>query len=145
MTISVDNRFDPPATNWRKKTSGGRIIEYPSQWHATIRPTEKYQTLRLLAVIRIGPNDAEPTAPPIVDADGAVTVGNWQIAAELNVARPASLLVRSTDGKSALAADVKDMKMIKGLHQFPLELPPAVLVEQDAGIAVYCEQDWEAE
>jgi hypothetical protein len=63
LSFDVHNRFDPPALNWRNKTSEGKIIQYPDQWHASVSPEGKVNKMRYLAIIQVlGTNDESPFA-----------------------------------------------------------------------------------
>jgi hypothetical protein len=53
LNFNVHNRFDPPALNWRKRTSGGKLVEYPDQWHVAVSPTAKAAKMRYLAVVQV--------------------------------------------------------------------------------------------
>ena len=107
LTVAVDDQFDPPALNWRKKAWNGKIPdEYPKQWHATVSPEGPADKFRYLAIIQVHPVSGEVTfETPAVTETGAVQVGDWHIEAALDVSRPASLVVRHRDGKSVLAVD----------------------------------------
>jgi hypothetical protein len=102
LSFDVHNRFDPPALNWRKRTSGGKLVEYPDQWHAVVSPAEKAERMRYLAVIQVlGRDEAKSFDTPELTDDDVVRVGSWSIVAGLDAAGPAALEV-SKDGQPAL-------------------------------------------
>jgi hypothetical protein len=129
LAISIDDQFDPPATNWRNKKTAGEANEYPNQWHATVKAKEKSPRMRVLAVLQIECPAAAPPRQPTADAQGRVSIGPWRIEAALDVARDASLLISRDDGRVALAADHAPIS-VDGKQY---EVPPngAVLVEAD--------------
>jgi len=104
LTISIDDKFDPPAVNWRGKKQKREVIEYPNQWHATVKPAAKSPRARFLAVLQI----EKPNGPPLqqlsMDAQGVVSIGPWRILAALDVARDASLVVTREDVRTKLTA-----------------------------------------
>ena len=110
LEITIDDQFDPPADNWRGvKDKDGSVKQYANQWHAKADATRKLQRMRYLAVIDVSPasGQAQPAAVSTGD-DGWLTLGQWRIRAELDTAKPATLEVRHSDGKTVLAADVPE-------------------------------------
>jgi Domain of unknown function (DUF4962)/Heparinase II/III-like protein len=106
LNFDISDRFDPPAVNWRDKTSRGKVIRYPNQWHATVSPTSKVAKMRYLAVIQVvHPHDANALNPPQTRGRGTIQVGSWSITATLDPGKPAALEIRSLDGKAALAVN----------------------------------------
>ena len=107
LRIEVDDRFDPPADNWRGvKERDGSIKQYANQWHARVDATQKLKRMRYLAVVQIAPSGEDAGVKDVVRReDGWLTVGQWRIRAELDASKPASLEVRSADGSTTLAAD----------------------------------------
>lgn len=136
LTTSIDDRFDPPAVNWRGKKASGEVAEYPNQWHATVRPAEKSLRMRFLAILQVERPDGPPLQPPAMDAQGQIRIGPWRIEATLDVARSASLLVSREDGRAALAADHASISV--GGRQY--EVPPAgaILIEADRNFVETC-------
>lgn len=106
LNIDVHNRFDPPALNWRNRTSGGKTIQYPNQWHASVSPEGKVNKMRYLAIIQVlGTNDESLFALPKVLGNHIVQVGPWSIDAELDPAKSATLEIQSLDRKAALGVN----------------------------------------
>jgi len=105
LSFDVHNRFHPPALNWRNRTSGGKLVEYPDQWHAAVSPAEKVDKMRYLTVIQVlGHDSAKPFASTKIKGDSIVRVGPWSIKAGLDPAAPATLEIRSNDGQAVLTA-----------------------------------------
>lgn len=110
LSVSITDQFDPPAVNWREKTSGGEVIQYPDQWHVTAEPADEARTMRYLAVIQLSRrNSSEPIEGPVMDTEGVLRVPGWKIDAELDAAKPASLLIRRNDEQAVLAVDFEDL------------------------------------
>jgi len=106
LSFDVHNRFDPPAVNWRNRTSGGELVEYPDQWHAAVSPAEKVDKMRYLAVIQVlGLGGTKPFDSAEITGDNVVRVGTWSIKAGLDPAAPAALEIRSNDGEAVLTAN----------------------------------------
>ena len=140
LNTRVTNRFDPPAINWRKKTSGGKLIDYPDQWHATVSPRQPARHMRYLAVIQIRPaGEDTPFDEPRGTDDGHVRLGNWYVEAGLSPDEPASLLIRRADGQAALATGVAEVTV--AAKEYPLEPGAALLVETKGNIVHRCRDD----
>lgn len=106
LSFDVHNRFDPPAVNWRNRTSGGELVEYPDQWHAAVSPTEKVDKMRYLTVIQVlGLGSTKPFDSAEMTGDNAVRVGTWSIKAGLDPAAPAAIEIRGDDGQVVLTAN----------------------------------------
>ncbi|MFZ5831078.1 MAG: DUF4962 domain-containing protein [Planctomycetota bacterium] len=106
LNVSVDHRFDPPATNWRNKKSDGEVIEYPDQWHATVKPQARTGKVRYLAVLQVRLSGDDAAFEPVVsDGRGGVQVGPWRIEAALDPGKNASLVVADASGHTVLSVD----------------------------------------
>jgi hypothetical protein len=106
LSFDIHDRFDPPALNWRNRTSGGKIIQYPNQWHASVSPEEKVNKMRYLAIIQVlGTNDETPLTSPRALGNHTIQVGPWSIEAELDPTKTATLVIQSSDRKAALAVN----------------------------------------
>jgi len=106
LNLNVHDRFDPPALNWRNRTSGGKIIQYPNQWHASVSPERKVNKMRYLTIIQVvDTKDESQFSLPKVLGNQAVQVGTWSIEAELDPGKSATLEIHSSDGKAALAVN----------------------------------------
>ena len=106
LNIDVHNRFDPPALNWRNRTSGGKIIQYPNQWHASVSPEGKVNKMRYLAIIQVqGTKDESPFTSPRELDNQAVHMRPWSIEAELDPTKTATLEIQNLNRKAALAVN----------------------------------------
>ena len=140
LTVSVDDRFDPPAANWRGKTSGGQAIEYPNQWHATATPARKSTKMRFLATIQVSTSDeARAWSVPVEEAGGKIHVGDWQIEGQLDTSKDASLVIQRSDQRAILTAD----KAVVTTSAHRYELPPATssLFESADNIVLQCRDE----
>lgn len=134
LELRVTSRFDPPAVNWRKRKSGGELIQYADQWHATVTPGRPLARARFLAIVQVrGKGDAAPFHEPRAEPDGRLRLGDWHVAAELDPARDASLVIVRRDGRAALAADVPRLTVAGRQHRLPEGA--SLLVEADAAVA----------
>ena len=114
LRIEVDDQFDPPAINWSRRAFEGKTpAVFPRQWHATVSPETPCGAMRYLAVMQVrAVEDTTEFDDPAAE-EGWVCVGDWMIQAELDASKPASLVVRSRDGKAVLGADVSGVAVGK--------------------------------
>jgi len=106
LHFDVHNRFNPPALNWRKRTSGGKVIQYPDQWHAAVSPERKVRKMRYLTILQVLDRNAKhPFASSEMFDDHTIRVGSWSITAELDPSQPATMEIQSHDQKAALAVN----------------------------------------
>ena len=128
LQVKIDDRFDPPADNWRGKKSGGKPQPYPNQWHATIEPVQKTARMRYLALIQLRlEGQQEGFTDPKADGGGRIQLGPWTVQAALNPRENASLVIQRTDGQSALAADIPSLTA--GGQRHTLSPGETILVE----------------
>jgi len=130
LSFEVDNRFDPPALNWRKRrTTNGKLLEYPNQWHATVASTTKTAKMRYLAVIQIhNAVDGKAFDAPRALDNGCIRVGSWELCAELDPSIPPGLEVYSLNGKTALAVNKPSIN-VRGKRYGSGNLNSTILVE----------------
>jgi len=136
LNIALTDQFDPPALNWRNKTSGGKTIDYPNQWHATAVPEEKSNTARFLAVFQIKDGGRVSIDAPVPLKDGRIRVGDWWISAALRSSEPASLLIERAGGGATLAVDCPAVSV--GESEYELSKSESLLVEDADGIVRRC-------
>lgn len=106
LSFDVHHRFDPPALNWRKSKSGGKLVEYPDQWHAAVSPGEKVNKMRYLAIIQVlGRDDAMLFDSPELINGNTVRAGPWSIAAGLDPAAPAAIQITDGNGQAVLIVE----------------------------------------
>lgn len=81
VEMSVTDQFYEPTID---------PVKYPNHWHLTARIEGKAKT-RVLALIQVSPRG---TSPQLIRQNGAMlTIGNWNIEAELDASQPAALIV----------------------------------------------------
>jgi hypothetical protein len=137
LQTTVSDQFDPPAVNWRDKTSGGKVIQYPNQWHVTAEPTKSLKSARFLAVIRVAQgNKANSFDEPIRGADGVIRTSAWRITAALDPARDASLLIERADGQAALAVDCPEFTVAE--RKYESAGAESVLIEDGSRTTQHC-------
>jgi len=73
---------------------------------------------------------------PERDQDGGMRVGRWRIQAELDAAKPASMLIERADGQAALAVD--KASVVVGSNRYDLPESTSILVEADQKIVKRC-------
>ncbi|NQT12487.1 MAG: heparinase II/III-family protein, partial [Planctomycetes bacterium] len=140
LQLAVSDQFDPPAVNWRKRTSSGKVIEYANQWHATAAPKVDLKKARFLAIIQIhGGESRRSPAAPVAGPNGAVRVADWRITAQLDPSQDASLLIERTDGKAALSVDQRTAKV--GGTEYELSGSESLLVEDAGKLVQRCEDE----
>ncbi len=111
LRVAVDDRFDPPADNWRGRRSGREVIQYANQWHATVEPDRKTPHMRYLALIQLRlRGDAEAFHEPVREVADQIRLGPWTVRAALDPAMPASLVITHAEGTHALATDTKEFE-----------------------------------
>ncbi|MDO8541334.1 MAG: DUF4962 domain-containing protein [Opitutaceae bacterium] len=128
LQVKVDDRFDPPADNWRGKKTKGGVIQYPNQWHATIEPVGKTARTRFLALMQVrAAGQSQDFAVAETDGAGRVRLGPWTLQAALNIDAPPSLVIERADGGAALAAGVAGLSA--GGRRFTVSPAETILVE----------------
>ncbi len=106
LRVAVDDRFDPPAENWRNRKVRGETVAYPDQWHATVTPEKPCAKTRFLAVLQVRlAKDARPYEKAAVAGPGRIQIGPWQIEAALATGQKAALRITGDGGQSILAVD----------------------------------------
>ena len=103
LKTGITNEFFSPAINWKGRAGAdGKPMEYEKHWHASFETTDKSAATRFLGVFQF---DQKKTAPSFIQPeikDGKMQIGEWTIQAELNPSRPASLLIKNTDGDAII-------------------------------------------
>jgi hypothetical protein len=118
LNLNVLNRFDPPALNWRQRTSGGKLIQYPDQWHAAVSPNNKIRKMRYLTIIQIlDKNDNRPFASSDLISDQTVRIGSWSIATELDPTQPATMEIKNSNQETALAVNKGSITLASKRYQ----------------------------
>jgi hypothetical protein len=137
LVTTISDRFDPPAVNWRDKSSGGKLLQYADQWHVAAVPNGRSKSARFLAVVRVAPDRQSAGFPTLLqESDDTFLAGGWRISATLDPDRPASLLIQRTDGGAALAMD-RTALTVDGVP-YPSSPGESVLVEDAGQIVLRC-------
>lgn len=138
LSVNISDQFDPPAMNWRDRTSGGEVIQYPNQWHVTAEPACKSRAMRYLAIIQMSPrSNSEPIDKPVMDTEDLLALSNWTIDGELDTAKPAPLLIRRNDDEAVLAVDCPEVSP-EGVN-YETNASESFLIE--SGTAQRCEDE----
>ncbi|MDP6040640.1 MAG: DUF4962 domain-containing protein, partial [Candidatus Latescibacteria bacterium] len=128
LKLEVDTKFDPPAINWSNRTFNGKR-GCPDQWHATVSPAEPCHKMRYLAVLQVRASaDKNDYDLPVRSQDGWLTVGDWEIHAEMETSKAAAIDVRNRDGSAVLAVDRLSAKL--GSKRFRSRQGESILAER---------------
>lgn len=101
LKMKVHDKFYEQPLNWNKLTGAdGKLIEYVNQWHAGIT-SEAKQKFRYLTIIQIKDGKIE-VIKTVSNVNGLyhLQVGDWNIKAQLDGEKAASLQVFSKEAKS---------------------------------------------
>lgn len=101
LKMKVHNKFFEAAVNWNKVTNDeGQIKDFKDQWHAGIT-SEAKQKFRFLTIIQVKDGKTE-VIKKISSIDGIshLQVGDWDIQAQLDGEKTASLQVFGKAGQS---------------------------------------------
>ena len=73
LAVSLTDKFDPPAVNWRLDK---QKYNYKNQWHLTAAPKENTAAHVFVAVIQVTKTGAKVDLPaPALGAEGDITIG----------------------------------------------------------------------
>jgi len=99
-SLNVHYKFIEPAVNWMKLESKGKERDYKDHWHAgvTSLPSKKF---RYLTIIQIKDGKAE-VIKTLSNVNGLshLQIGNWDIKAQLDGEKPATLQVLGKENQS---------------------------------------------
>jgi hypothetical protein len=139
MVAEISTEFDPPADNWRGKNGpDGKPYAYPDQWHLKVSPKEETASVRYLAIIETHPKSASADAFHETQLDdGAVHFGDWRVVAELDAAKPASLMIKNDATGTVLASEAGALPKGREVPNRTGE-NASVLVERVDGQQVTC-------
>ncbi|MEG1622524.1 MAG: DUF4962 domain-containing protein [Alistipes sp.] len=127
LSTTVSNDFFAPAINWKGRTGeGGAPLEYTKHWHTEFATAEKSRTQRFLAIFQISPEEQILQSSPKCNKKGVYMVGNWRIQAQLDGAKPASLVVTDHQGNRVLygtsASKIAGSTVVRSQSKAPQEL-----------------------
>jgi hypothetical protein len=135
LRLDLTGHFGVPAVNWRGKTNkdGEELAYADNQWHFTGLSSRKTPAMRYLAVIQIRPGgDGREFVDVTPGPDGWMQAGEWQIRAELDVAKKPYLEVRNRDGTAGLVTG-RDHLTVGGKSYTAQRAGSTLLVEETAG------------
>lgn len=103
-TISVHDKYNYPAKNWKGKTDDeGNIIQFSEQWHAGISSSNKNKQ-RFLMILQVQDKALKPLKNLGINKGvQKIQVGEWTISANLDTKEAASLSILSSDQKAAFS------------------------------------------
>lgn len=103
-TISVHDKYNYPAKNWKGKTDDeGNIIQFSEQWHAGINSSNQNKQ-RFLMILQVQDNALKPLKNLGINKGvQKIQVGEWIISANLDTKEAASLSILSSDQKAAFS------------------------------------------
>jgi hypothetical protein len=137
LNMGVDDQFDPPALNWRKRKVNGKVPkEFPKQWHATVSPTMPLSGMRFLAIVQIRAlTDPSSFDEIVAEGDGEVRIGDWRIEVVLDASEKAALVIQHLGGEAALAVDRSSVTL--GEEVYEVKQPDeSILLEKPGGEAL---------
>ncbi|NDW09644.1 DUF4962 domain-containing protein [Dysgonomonas sp. 520] len=136
LTTEITNEFFSPAINWKNRggdSNGKGAYEYSKHWHAEVNTIEKSKGIRFLSVIQI---KEDGTTESLIAPDyksGKIKLSDWQIAAEMDENKPASLVIKNNEGDAieynTQQSKIKGSTLIKAkgnvINELIDELPDA--------------------
>jgi hypothetical protein len=127
LVIELGTKFDPEPVNFRGiKGPDGKILEYKDQWHIYSRPGQKSEKFRYLSVFQIKPiGDSSRFVEPET-GNGMVKLAGWEIVAELDTVKQASLKIVNEEEKKALIYNVPEILL--GKQSYRPDIPGSTLL-----------------
>ncbi|WP_262247367.1 DUF4962 domain-containing protein [Parapedobacter soli] len=114
VSWSLADTFEVRAENWRgSRNESGELKRYDDeQWHLKAINRSKTRTTRFLAVFQIGPAAAIESAEEVY-RDGVVTVslGDWDIQAQLDTALSPNVSVMNHSGTTVFSTHAKQISL----------------------------------
>lgn len=136
IEFRVTDQFSVPVDNWTNKINEeGDTLVFRNQWHFSGISKQKTLKMRYLAIFQV---NADGSFERIISNENKIfTVGAWEIKAEMNALKPATIQVANKDQSAILVSDgilTSRHKIYKGM-----DLGNSKLVEQIDGKAVFQE------
>lgn len=103
----LSDQFADPPVNWRrKKNPDGSLLVYKNHWHFQATNSEPTRKMRFLALIQVTLDQHGLDYKPIDASAGhdIISIGDWEITAVLDVAKPAFIEIRKKDGSASFAS-----------------------------------------
>lgn len=139
---TITDKFDVPAVAYRNYT-GMRTKKYEdTQWHLKAVNTDKTDKIRFFSVIRVTPEGTVlPMKESMVTAGKVnISIGDWEIEANLSYTLSPQILVKSKSGKAAFAAYGGDISFQGQVYKSTLPMS-SKLVESVKGKVIFTETD----
>lgn len=106
LDCQITNQFSVPVDNWTNRVDEqGDTLVFTNQWHFSGINKVKNDKMRFLAIFQVKPDGNFHDVIQL--ADGNFKIGNWNIAAQLNVSEPANIRVWNTEKTDMLVSDGK--------------------------------------
>ncbi|WP_235005343.1 DUF4962 domain-containing protein [Pedobacter nyackensis] len=119
LQMSIHDKYNFPAKNWKGKTDDeDNVIEFKDQWHAGISTANPVQQNRFLTIIQLK-NGVVEVVKLLNDVNGLyhLKLGQWEIMAELNATKPASLQVKSANENSVFSYGNRPVKVKSKVYE----------------------------
>lgn len=140
LRVTVSTEFDPPAINWRNRRQDGKVVQYPDQYHVRAVPVTECSSLRVLSVIQVVPKD-DGRLPEKLDVRGSVVrVGPWEIVAQRDPDKPATLTIRNREGTTGLASGPGTLTV--GNQSYDVGASESLLVEKSGELVRQDRERW---
>lgn len=97
LNVQMTDTFFVKAVNWLRADANGNFEKYPNHWHFSATSPAR-QRFRFVTIIDT--HASNTTARPVRLKNGMITVGEWNIAVEMNGDKPATFTITSTKQKS---------------------------------------------
>jgi hypothetical protein len=137
VEYKLTDQFSVPVDNWTNKVNeDGDTVNFKNQWHFKAISTEKKEKMRYLAIIQVKP-DGSFQPININKVKGVYTVGNWNISAEMDASKPASIKAWNAYGTRVLVSGGKLES--KGKSYEGKEIGSAKLLEVIDGKSIFQE------
>lgn len=136
LEFRVTDQFSVPVDNWTNKINeDGDTLVFKNQWHFSGISKQKTVKMRFLAIFQVSADGSFERI--ISNGNKTVTVGEWELKAEMNALKPATIQVANKDQSAILASD----GILTSRHKiyYGIDLGSSKLVELIDGKAVFQE------
>jgi len=128
LKSDISNEFFSPAINWKNRGSddGGKAYEYPKHWHVEVAMDGKSKAMRILSIIQIKEDGTLENISQPLRKNGSIIIGEWEIKAEMNADKQASLILNNRKGDlieyNTNAGKIKGSTFIRSKGKVGVEL-----------------------
>lgn len=103
INFDVTSEFSIPVDNWTKKEDEeGEPMEFTDQWHFKGSTKAKTNKMRYLAIFQI--NEKNEFKEVKLNSKGSYLIGDWEVAAELDVNKTAKLSAYNKKSKASFVS-----------------------------------------